>query len=272
MSEDRETTQTTQQAEETSATATENNQTSTTEGQAQASQAETETETTATEVPVKQTDWRDREIARLRERTRSLREENEQLKTKPATTTETSTQPNLNSQEEFNRLVEVEANRRAQLIAQSNEFARRCAAVQEQGIKEFPDFNQRVNSLKGLVDWSDQNQVVAYNQFLSAIVETGDGAKVIYDLGGDPNKASAILNMTPVKMGIELAKMANLTQGEQPEVSRATRPITPVTRTNSNRSPIDPRDPDRADTLSTAEWMKRRNEQEAERFRTERRR
>lgn len=214
----------------------------------------------------KRSDWRDREIARLRGRVRDLRGENENLKRAPAQTTTTETVKTYDDRrQEFDRLVNDEVARRAPIIAQIQEFNKACDEAAAKGRKDYPDFNTKLQGLLNVVDMNDQSQSTAYNNFLAAALETGDAPRLIYELGSDPNKASALLAMTPVRMAVELTKMASSTQEERREETRAGRPITPINRTSNNRNPIAPDDPDRADSLSTAEWMRRRTQQLAER-------
>jgi hypothetical protein len=84
----------------------------------------------------------------------------------------------------------------------------------------------------------------------------------MYELGGDMAKASEMLELaaaSPVKMALEVAKMS-LVKGE-PEPSKAPKPITPIGGKGSSLNEIAPSDPMRADKLSTAERMARRNEE-----------
>ena len=214
------------------------------------------------QTPAKQTDWRDREIARLRSQRDRERRELETLRA-ASSAPPVAVGPDANA--EFQRLVREEASKQASMIAAAEIFSRQCNEAAEAGKKTYSDFDQKVNSLKGLVDFNDNQQATAYNTFLSAALETGEAPRLIYELGTNPDEASRIMSLGPVKMAVELAKMA---AKEPTEVSNAPRPIVPVTRANSNRNPISPDDPDRADQLSKMEWQRRRAEQVLERQRT----
>lgn len=198
-----------------------------------------------------QTDWRDRRIAQLTRQLHELR--GRQQEPQPGQ----QPQP---SQDEISRQIEE----RATAIAAANEFTRRCNEAAEAGRQVFPDFDQRVAQLKKTVDANDGQQVQAYNTFLSAALETGQAPQIIHQLAGDLNEAGRILSLSPVKMAVELAKMA---LKPAPQQSQAPRPINPVGTAPSNRSPILPDDPDRADGLSIDDWMRRRDEQVRERVR-----
>lgn len=229
----------------------------------------TENTEVRTETKPTPTDWKDREIARQRERRREqearvqqLTQELEALKnntTKPLSDP-APVQPNV----EFDRLVNERARQFARELAATEDFNRRLNETAQKGKEQFPDtFNQRVAALKGQFDLTDPSVQLAWNNFMIAAMETGEAPRLIHDLGGDPEQASRIMGLPAVRMAVELAKMAG---PSGTEVSRAPRPITPITQTSSNRSPIDPDDPERADQLSSAEWFRRREAQANERW------
>jgi hypothetical protein len=62
-------------------------------------------------------------------------------------------------------------------------------------------------------------------------------------------------------MGLELAKRAL----KAPMPSAAPKPVVPVGARGRTHDAVDPADVDRADRLTTAEWMRRREAQVAER-------
>lgn len=195
-------------------------------------------------------DWRDRRIAQLTARLRES--ERRAAAQEPA---QPGTQP-IADQAELDRLVEARAAERAAI----NEFNRQCNETAEAGRKQFgSEFDSRVQGLLGLIDRGDPQDALRYNQFLSAAIETGEAATLLHRLGGDLNEASRIMNLSPVRMGIELARLA---AKPEEQVSNAPRPIRPVGGTaGGSRDPIDPADPDRSDRLSTREWMARREAQ-----------
>lgn len=126
------------------------------------------------------------------------------------------------------------------------------------GRTQYADFDVRVGKLVGLVDGNDPQAVANYNQFLSAALETGEASRLIHSLGGDLDEASRILGLTPIRMAVELTKMAARPPSE---MSNAPRPLNPVgSQGVNNRATFGPDDPS-SDNLSTEEWMRRRNEQ-----------
>jgi hypothetical protein len=155
---------------------------------------------------------------------------------------------------ELDQLVEQRSAERAAVA----EFNRQCDEVASSGRSKFgeAEFNSRIQGLVGLVDRGDPQDSIRYNQFLVAAIETGEAAKLLHSLGGNLNEAARIMALSPVKMAVELTRMAAKPAAE---LSAASKPIRPVS-TGGARSheSIAPDDPERADRLSTAEWMRRR--------------
>lgn len=162
--------------------------------------------------------------------------------------------------------VEARAEVLATAKAQQAEFDRACTETVEAGRKEFPDFNDKVQDLLQVRDISDPASVQAYNTLIAAAIETGDGAKIIHKLGGDLEEAARIMGLTPVKMGVALAKLASVAVKIEPDVSTAPKPITPLNGgKKASFEQIEPDDPERAGKLDMSTWMERREKQVAER-------
>ena len=207
-------------------------------------------------------DWRDKRIAKL---TAQLREA--QAKAAGATA---GAKPGEAAAGDVVPASEVDrlANERAAVLAAQAEFNSRCNAAALAGRQAFGDaqFNSRVEGLKQLMDREDAVSQATYFAFLEAALDTGEGPRLIFELGGDLNEASRIMGLPPVKMGIELerrAKAQAAAGGNDLAGSKAPKPITPVGARGRSHDAIDPRDPARADNIDTAEWMRRRNEQVA---------
>jgi hypothetical protein len=158
--------------------------------------------------------------------------------------------------------IDRQIQERAQILASNQEFNRRCNEVAEVGRQAYADFDVAVNKLVGLVDNNDPQGVASYNQFLNAALETGEASRIIHALGSDLNEASRILSLNPVRMAVELTRMA---ARPVQELSGAPRPINPAaTAAQAARSSTSPDDPG-SDNMSTADWMRRREEQIAAR-------
>lgn len=205
--------------------------------------------------PTRQQDWRDRRIAKLTAQLKQLRESGAGGATDPGP----AAAPGTFTRDDVERL----ANERAQALASQQIFNERCNQTAQEGRRQFgtQEFNAAISALQETFDAQDQAQQAAYFAMLDAAMETGEGPKILFELGQDQNEASRIMGLSPAKMGLELAKRLSH-QPIVPNVSGAPKPIAPV-RGGQGRShdPIDPSDADRADRLSTAEWMKRREEQ-----------
>ncbi len=188
-------------------------------------------------------DWRDRRIAQLTARLREAEAKAKEQGAPPAA-------PSVD--------VESLANARANEIAAAQRFNDQCNEVAKQGKQSYNDFDSRVGALTQLVDRNDPASIGAYNQFLSAAIETGEAARLIYELGGDLNEASRIMSLSPTKMGVELGRKA---ASAEAQISKTPRPITPVGGRGPAHEAIDPTDSERADRLSTRAWMERREAQ-----------
>ena len=218
-------------------------------------------------------DWRDRRIGeqqqRLRERNARIAELEAQLRGQPTPQPPAGAppgQPVYQQPPQAPGDIQRQITEAAAQMAAASEFTRRCNEVAESGRRVFTNFDQRVQRLTGLVDPNDQQQVVHYNAFLNAAMETGEAARLIYDLGGDLNEASRIMAMEPVKMAVELTRLAS--RVSTTDRSNAPPPINPLgSAANSlpKNTLIQPDDADQSDNLSTEEWMRRREEQVASR-------
>jgi hypothetical protein len=203
--------------------------------------------------PPPEPDWRDKRIATL---TRRLRDLQEQTRL-PATG---AGAPAAGTQADIDARIEA----RAREISVIQEFNRRCDEAAMQGRSKYgeTEFNSRVASIQRLVDNSDPGSIQAYNALLQAAIDTGEGARVLHELGADLNEAQRVLALPPTRMAVELTKRA---VAPVVQVSNAPKPITPVGSRGVTHERISPDDPDRSDHLSTREWMARREQQLADR-------
>lgn len=95
---------------------------------------------------------------------------------------------------------------------------------------------------------------------LQAIIGTGDGARLIYELGSDPAEAARIFNLSPTLRAIELGKRAAVKPTKAAAaVSNAPAPIKPLD--GSARVSSEPRDDDDDQTY----FAKRREQLRARR-------
>ena len=199
-------------------------------------------------------DWRDKRIGQLTAQKKALEAKTQaleiQLLQRPGET-----------DANFEARVEAAAEAKAIEKTQANKFIDECNREAAAGRKAFSDFDDRINNLSKLVDKSDPVSISSYQQLVSAALETGEGAKLLHSLGADLDEASRIMSLSPVKQGIELARIA---ARQAAPVSSAPRPIRPIGNRGESLNQVDPADKDRGDSLDTRSWMERREQQIAE--------
>ena len=153
---------------------------------------------------------------------------------------------------------------RAQILARQQTFNSACNSVADRGAQRFADWKPRLESLVQLVDSTDPRATQQYNLFLEAALETGKAEEIIHELGGDPDRASRLLAMSPVKMALEVGKMA-AGPGPKPQPgSSLPRPIRPV-GSSAPSSALRPDDPEHGADSRIEDWMKAREAQAKER-------
>jgi len=236
-----------------------------------AAAAADEPELTPEQKKLKQAEWNAKqnryEASQAKKRLAELEAENAALKaaaTKPAA-------PNANdaaaananapeggfrSQQEFDAAVQREADTRAireRAQADQRAFDDACNATFNKGVETYKDdFQQAVSNL--------QSVGIMNRDVLDLVLATEDPAKVLFDLGSDPDRAQAILDMTPAKRAVEIAKLSVVAPKKAADpLSRAPAPIRPVEGTA--RVSGDPRDDD-----DDAAWFAKRQAQRAARY------
>jgi hypothetical protein len=138
--------------------------------------------------------------------------------------------------------------------------------VQDAQIKEtFDSYNKRVSEFRGEHDDFDEvvgrDDISIPQSVQLAIVEMDNGPEVAYYLGQHPEEAEKLLNMSPLKSVMAIARISDSLTKESPEprpVSRAAAPVKPV-GSSSTRSSVSLED------LPQREYNRIRNEQEQKR-------
>jgi hypothetical protein len=198
--------------------------------------------------------WKER---KLQERIDKLTAQKSELERKVASS---SANPNDEAAlaARIEELANVRAEAKANEIANAREFQSNVKAMVDLGETEYgkEKFGESVKSLAQLYDKSDSVASQRYFDMLQAMVDTGEGHRLVAELATDLNEASRIMNLSPVKMGIALAKLA----ATKPDpISGAPKPITPLASKGASHDRIEASDRDRADRLSIDAWMERRN-------------
>lgn len=225
--------------------------------------------------PPKLPDWAQKKIAdaayEAREANRRAKElEAELAKLKappPAQTTQAdanAAQQNApaggyKSQSDFDAAVQAEANKRQQdAVArqQQADFDNACNAAYQAG-KAHPDMAEHFDAaVQNLQQLGFMNR-----DMLDLVVATEDPAKVLFDLGSDPDRAAQLLALPPAKRAVEIAKMAvTVTPKAAPTpLSNAPRPIVPIEGSaKPNGAPSDADD--------DATWFAKRNAEVQRRY------
>lgn len=196
-------------------------------------------------------DWRDARIAELTAKLHEERKKKVQV-AEPQRPGETPAQ--------FDERVEA----RARELNSQTEWARQCNSVIENGKAAYPDWQAKVDTIRKMVDPGDQGEVLKYNNFLAAAMETGQAHQILYDLAANPGEAKRLMDLSPVKQAAALATLMAGRKKEK-EPSGAPAPITPVGGHGAHFEEINPDDPDRGMQLPKADWFARREKQVADR-------
>lgn len=120
------------------------------------------------------------------------------------------------------RFTQAEVDQQATQIAAVRSFNERCDALFDSGTAKHEDWTDTVKTL---------NQAgVMSPLFVEAAMETGAAEDVLHHLGQDPEEAQRIGKLPPVRMGVELAKLAAKLAAPKPgpKVSGAPDPIKPL--------------------------------------------
>lgn len=154
----------------------------------------------------------------------------------------------------------ADVQRTAHQMAAMENFNAKCNAVADAGSKAFEDFGEKAEAMKQLYDPTNAEEAARFHGLLEAVIEVGgaDAHKIYYEIANDLDKASELMELTPLQLGTRLAKMA--TPKTAAPVSNAPRPIRPV-RGTGDFVAATPSDPSRADRMSTADWMATREKE-----------
>lgn len=223
-----------------------------------ASKTEAKAETQApAPAPAPKPDWREERIAQLTARLRAAEEA-----AKKAQPVESPKAPTSGpSQAEIEQQVNERASQMAAQLAAQRVFADKADEVAKKGRAAFPDFDEKVKNITSkLVDAQDPASVQRYWAFVNAAMETGQAEALLHDLGTDLDEANRLMNLDPVRMGMELA-WRTMPARQEVEVSSLPKPIVPVGSKGPSHTEIDPSDPERASKLEKNEWFRRRQAQ-----------
>lgn len=205
-----------------------------TEGEAEG--AETAAEGEEEDPAARKTKWRQTKMqARIDELTREKfaeRRAREAIETRlraieagEATETE---QPAVLPEAEIERRAEVKAEAKAA----EKSFADACNAVYDKGVDAHgEEFKEALVNFQTLVG-------EGFRSITNIALATDDPAKVILELGRDPEEAERILKLPAARMAIEMDRLARGRAKPAKPVSKAPAPIRPVGGTGSGTDPM----------------------------------
>lgn len=228
----------------------------------QANEALTQTETTATEQAEPAEDWRDKEIKRKHAKLKEYERENERIKKErddalalaqarvdgkePPATTTTPAQ----SQDEIQRA--------ARALRDQERYQEQLTSTNAAGETEYKDkWGKALDKLAtfGTVDAAD----------MTAILNTDNPAKVLFELGSNPAEYQRIMDLPPAKRLTEIVKISmRETPKPKPNISNAPAPTESVA--NRVNPEVDLASAKTADT----DWYAVRQKQKEERFKQQR--
>ncbi len=220
--------------------------------------------------PPQQPDWRDKRIGQLTAQKKELEERIRQGVSAGAPAGAAA--PPVPVPVSDNAVIEARANE----LAAQREFLRQCDELQRDGRATFgqADFDSRTNGLRQLIDPNNPAEAGAWNSLLVAARETGEGPRLLFELGANLNEAQRLLGLPPVRMAVELTKLAakQAAAGDPPaggslaaDGTPLPRPLRPIGGRGPSHQAISPDDPERSQNLDIATWMSRRQAQVKER-------
>lgn len=189
--------------------------------------ADGETEA-ASEAPKK--DWRDRQIAKLRDQQRQREEELAEAKRRAEAAEALLALPpeerNASLTEAQREAIRKEEAEKLEQKAYYTRINQNLETMYDAGKAAFAStWETRVKQAAEV--FSDELR--SRPDFLEAVTELPNAAAVYHELAGDPDKMEAVLKLPPHKMGIELANLsAKVAKPASKPVSKVPAPIKPL--------------------------------------------
>jgi hypothetical protein len=142
------------------------------------------------------------------------------------------------------RDIEALAEKKAEEKLRIEAFNKACNDVYEAGKAAYDDFDEVLGNFR---DVGGLTPAV-----IEAAIEAGNPHKILYELAKDRDLAYKVMRMPPIKMAVEIAKLASKPSKAAP-MSKAPEPIKPV-KGAANAEP----DPEK---MTIQEWMAWREKQ-----------
>lgn len=142
--------------------------------------------------------------------------------------------------------IEDQVHKRAAEIVEAERRNEAANQTYQNGKSAHSDFDSAVQNLAQVTDLTQRAD------FIDAVTSLPNGHEVYYHLGKNLDDADRVLSLPPVKMALELAKIA-AKLGAPSKQSKAPPPIKPI---GGKAAPSG----DLSDDLPMDEWLKRRSE------------
>lgn len=143
--------------------------------------------------------------------------------------------------------IETLVNQRAAVLSRQQAINEAADKTYDVGKSKYADFDSAVNNMRNVADLSQTPH------FLEAVTRLPNGADIYYHLGKNLDEAAHVLALSPVQMGLELAKLS-ASLGKPKPVSKVPEPVSPVGGNAASDDSL-------RDDLPIEEWMRRRNKQ-----------
>lgn len=207
-------------------------------------------------------DWRDKEIkrkhAKLKEterETERLRKENDDLRALAQARAEGKDTP---PEPKAAPIPQDEIQRQARALRDQERYQEQLQSTNSAGESEYKDkWGKALDKLAtfGTVDPAD----------MTAILNTDNPAKVLYELGSNPAEYQRLMDLPPAKRLTEIVKISmKETPKAAPNISKAPPPTEPV----GNR--VSPEVDLRSEKTSDTDWYAKRQKEKNERFKEQR--
>lgn len=200
-------------------------------------ETEEETEAPSEETPAGKKDWRDRQIAKLREREKADKEEREELRRRAeaaeALLAATPEERETGLTEAARETIRKEE---AAKITEANRYKSINAGLEKMDADGKAAFKGVWDERIAQVRDAMSDELMARPDFLEAVTDLPNAAVVYHELAGDLDKMESILALPAHKMGMELARISDrLAKPPVRKISKAPAPIKPIERGGTER-------------------------------------
>lgn len=219
----------------------------------------TEAAPTADATSAEVEDWRDRELrrkhAQIKEKDRKLAERDQEiadLRTLAESSTTEGTAPSVVPTKPLAQMSQPEIQKAAQQLRDQERYQEQLASTNTNGEKAYgAEWNKSLDRLTqfGTIDPQD----------MTAILNTDNSAKVLYELGKNPAEYQRILDLPPARRLNEYVKIAMKENPKAPQPSKAPAPVDAVKPRSTPQMGL-------RDDMDDDAWFAQRRKEKREKF------